>query len=61
MVSSMLILSDDRSNTATVDGYTNAVSNRAVFPISNGVINLNSEHPTWTGNFFFAIVQKRIR
>ncbi|KAF8845410.1 hypothetical protein BDN67DRAFT_919949 [Paxillus ammoniavirescens] len=30
------------------DGYNNAVTNRTVFPLSNGVINLNSEHPTWT-------------
>jgi len=30
------------------DGYTNAVSNRTVFPLSSGVITLNSEHPQWT-------------
>ncbi|KAI6045123.1 hypothetical protein EDC04DRAFT_2638572 [Pisolithus marmoratus] len=30
------------------DGYTNAVSNRTVFPLANSVINLNSEHPQWT-------------
>ncbi|KAF7982066.1 hypothetical protein HWV62_30358 [Athelia sp. TMB] len=30
------------------DGYTQAVSNRTVFPISNGVISMNSEHPSWT-------------
>jgi len=30
------------------DGYTNAVSNRTTFPLSNGVIVLNSEHPVWT-------------
>ncbi|KAG0697167.1 hypothetical protein DFH29DRAFT_947627 [Suillus ampliporus] len=30
------------------DGYTNAVSNRTVFPLSNGIINMNSEHPLWT-------------
>ncbi|KAI6005082.1 hypothetical protein F5J12DRAFT_124376 [Pisolithus orientalis] len=29
------------------DGYTDAVSNRTVFPLANGVINLNSEHPQW--------------
>lgn len=29
------------------DGYNNAVSNRTVFPLANGVINLNSEHPQW--------------
>ncbi|KAI6007936.1 hypothetical protein EDC04DRAFT_925358 [Pisolithus marmoratus] len=30
------------------DGYTDAVSDRTVFPLANGVINLNSEHPQWT-------------
>lgn len=35
-----------------VDGYTNAVSTRTVFPMSNGVIDLNSEHTVWTGRFF---------
>ncbi|KAI6136917.1 hypothetical protein F5141DRAFT_58213 [Pisolithus sp. B1] len=29
------------------DGYDNAVSNRTVFPLANGLINLNSEHPQW--------------
>jgi hypothetical protein len=33
----------------SLDGYTDAVNNRTVFPLSNGVINLNSEHPLWTG------------
>ncbi|KIM84564.1 hypothetical protein PILCRDRAFT_818139 [Piloderma croceum F 1598] len=30
------------------DGYTDAVSNRTTFPLTNGVIKMNSEHPTWT-------------
>jgi len=30
------------------DGYDSAVPNRTVFPLSNGLINLNSEHPQWT-------------
>jgi len=30
------------------DGYNNAVSNRTTFPLTNGVIELNSEHPSWT-------------
>jgi len=30
------------------DGYTDAVSNRTSFPLSNGVIQMNSEHPKWT-------------
>ena len=49
----MLVLSGNYLNHEyIVDGYSDAVSNRTVFPISNGVINLNSEHPTWTGTFF---------
>jgi hypothetical protein len=32
-----------------VDGYNDAVDNRTVFPLSNGIININSEHPLWTG------------
>ncbi|KAI9572658.1 hypothetical protein HD554DRAFT_2061866 [Boletus coccyginus] len=39
------------------DGYTNAVSNRTAFPISNGVINLNSEHPTWTVGVIISTIQ----
>jgi len=39
------------------DGYTDAVSNRTVFPISNGVINLNSEHTTWTAGVIISTVQ----
>ncbi|KIK99868.1 hypothetical protein PAXRUDRAFT_41420, partial [Paxillus rubicundulus Ve08.2h10] len=30
------------------DGYEHAAANRTVFPLSNGIINLNSGHPTWT-------------
>ncbi|KAG1757901.1 hypothetical protein EDB19DRAFT_1659702 [Suillus lakei] len=30
------------------DGYTDAVDNRTVFPLSNGIINMNSEHPLWS-------------
>ncbi|EPQ60925.1 hypothetical protein GLOTRDRAFT_68971 [Gloeophyllum trabeum ATCC 11539] len=30
------------------DGYINAVDNRTMFPLSNGVIELRSEHPSWT-------------
>lgn len=56
----MLSLSDGHLITIVVDGYTNAVSNRTAFPISNGIINLNSEHPTWTGSFF-TITQKLTR
>lgn len=37
------------SHFTILDGYTNAVSNRTTFPLSNGVISMNSEHPQWTG------------
>ncbi|KIJ07689.1 hypothetical protein PAXINDRAFT_50652, partial [Paxillus involutus ATCC 200175] len=30
------------------DGYNDAVPNRTVFPLSNGLINFNSGHPEWT-------------
>ena len=36
--------------TRSVDSYTEAVSNRSLFPLDNGFITLNSEHPQWTGN-----------
>ncbi|KAG9314651.1 hypothetical protein JVU11DRAFT_5456 [Chiua virens] len=39
------------------DGYNNAVSNRTTFPISNGVIELNSEHPTWTVGILISTAQ----
>ncbi|KAF8550890.1 hypothetical protein OG21DRAFT_1524807 [Imleria badia] len=39
------------------DGYTNAVSNRTTFPISNGVINMNSEHTTWTAGVIISTDQ----
>ncbi|KAH7883902.1 hypothetical protein F5I97DRAFT_1794099, partial [Phlebopus sp. FC_14] len=39
------------------DGYNNAVSNRTVFPLTNGVINLNSEHPTWTAGVIVSTKQ----
>lgn len=31
------------------DGYTNAVDNRTTFPLGQAFINLNSEHPSWSG------------
>ncbi|KAN0090749.1 hypothetical protein V8E55_004315 [Tylopilus felleus] len=39
------------------DGYTNVTSNRTVFPISNGMINMNSEHPTWTAGVIISTDQ----
>ena len=41
-------LNYENSQTVT-DGYTNAVNNRTVFPLTGGVVQLNSEHPKWTG------------
>jgi len=38
----------DTNEPSFCDGYTNAVPNRTVFPLNNGVISLNSEHPLWT-------------
>ncbi|OAX38999.1 hypothetical protein K503DRAFT_856319 [Rhizopogon vinicolor AM-OR11-026] len=40
-----------------LDGYNDAVSNRTVFPLSNAVINLNSEHPLWTAGVIVSIYQ----
>ncbi|THH16768.1 hypothetical protein EW146_g3932 [Bondarzewia mesenterica] len=39
------------------DSYTSAVSNRSEFPLSNGFITLNSEHPTWTIGVLVSTVQ----
>jgi len=39
------------------DGYTQAVSNRTVFPLSNGVISMNSEHPAWTVGVIISTAQ----
>ncbi|KAG2160080.1 uncharacterized protein EDB93DRAFT_1318187 [Suillus bovinus] len=39
------------------DGYTNAVDNRTTFPLSNGIINMNSEHPLWTAEVFISTYQ----
>ncbi|KIK97648.1 hypothetical protein PAXRUDRAFT_92813, partial [Paxillus rubicundulus Ve08.2h10] len=39
------------------DGYDNAATNRTVFPLSNGIINLNSEHPTWTAGVIVSTKQ----
>ncbi|KAG1749698.1 uncharacterized protein EDB91DRAFT_1046516 [Suillus paluster] len=42
------------------DGYTNAVDNRTVFPLSNGVINMNSEHPLWSAGVIVSTYQNPI-
>ncbi|KAG2116958.1 hypothetical protein DEU56DRAFT_718277, partial [Suillus clintonianus] len=39
------------------DGYTDAVNNRTVFPLSNGIINMNSEHPLWTAGVIISTDQ----
>ncbi|KAG1889385.1 hypothetical protein F4604DRAFT_1712116 [Suillus subluteus] len=39
------------------DGYTNAVNNRTIFPLSNGIINMNSEHPLWTAEVIVSTYQ----
>ena len=31
------------------DGYTNVTTNRTDFPLGQGFITLNSEHPKWVG------------
>ncbi|KAI5123578.1 hypothetical protein M0805_003396 [Coniferiporia weirii] len=39
------------------DGYTNAVSNRSEFPLGQGFITLNSEHPSWVAEVLISIEQ----
>ncbi|KAI9572656.1 hypothetical protein HD554DRAFT_1336551 [Boletus coccyginus] len=39
------------------DGYTNATQNRTIFPISDGVINLKSGHPSWTVGVIISTIQ----
>ncbi|KLO13938.1 hypothetical protein SCHPADRAFT_795371, partial [Schizopora paradoxa] len=39
------------------DSYTDAVSNRSLFPLDNGYITLNSEHPVWTAAVLISIDQ----
>ncbi|KAG1777434.1 hypothetical protein EV702DRAFT_1103276 [Suillus placidus] len=39
------------------DGYTDAVNNRTLFPLSNGIINMNSEHPSWTAGVIVSTYQ----
>ena len=34
-----------------LDSYTNAVDNRTVYPMSNGVVTLESEHPNWNSQY----------
>jgi len=39
------------------DSYTDAVSNRSLFPLDSGYITLNSEHPMWTAAVLISIDQ----
>ncbi|KAH9982245.1 hypothetical protein BGW80DRAFT_1262378 [Lactifluus volemus] len=39
------------------DNYVNAVDNRTSFPLSGGVVTLNSEHPKWTLGILISTVQ----
>jgi len=39
------------------DGFNNAVDNRTVFPLDNGFIVMNSEHPQWTAGVLISIEQ----
>ncbi|KAL4068341.1 hypothetical protein V8B97DRAFT_895008 [Scleroderma yunnanense] len=39
------------------DGYTNVTTNRTVFPLTNGVIDLYSEHPKWTAGVIVSTAQ----
>ncbi|KAH8120235.1 hypothetical protein DFH11DRAFT_1558998 [Phellopilus nigrolimitatus] len=39
------------------DGYNNAVSNRSTFPLAQGFITLNSEHPDWSAQVLISIDQ----
>ena len=36
--------------TLSLDGYTDAASNRSEFPLSNGLIKLDNHHSEWSGN-----------
>ncbi|KAJ3736966.1 hypothetical protein DFJ43DRAFT_1017420 [Lentinula guzmanii] len=38
------------------DGYDSVASNRTSFPLNNGIISLNSEHPQWTAAVFITNV-----
>ncbi|KAI6005080.1 hypothetical protein F5J12DRAFT_893171 [Pisolithus orientalis] len=39
------------------DGYTDAVSNRTVFPLANGVVNFISKHTQWTAGVIVSTKQ----
>ena len=60
MVGVVLMLSGNYLTTIMIDGYTNATQNRTIFPISDGIINLKSGHPSWTGKNF-TIILKLVR
>lgn len=39
--------------TRFIDGFTSVKEPRIQFPLTGGVIKLNSEHPKWTGNKYY--------
>jgi len=39
------------------DGYVQAVSNRSEYPLSGGIVTLNSEHPSWSFAIIISTVQ----
>ncbi|EJD04039.1 uncharacterized protein FOMMEDRAFT_133385 [Fomitiporia mediterranea MF3/22] len=39
------------------DGYQNAVSNRTTFPLDQGFVTINSEHPSWSAQILISIDQ----
>ncbi|KAF5382979.1 hypothetical protein D9757_006315 [Collybiopsis confluens] len=42
------------------DGYPSVASNRTAFPMSQGIISFNSEHPQWTAAVFITNVSNPI-
>ncbi|KAL5519027.1 hypothetical protein ACEPAH_710 [Sanghuangporus vaninii] len=46
---------DDEPNFC--DGYTNAVDNRSTFPLGQGFITMNSEHPKWSIQVLISVEQ----
>ncbi|KAI0307586.1 hypothetical protein B0F90DRAFT_30335 [Multifurca ochricompacta] len=47
----------DDSEVNFCDNYVHAVSNRSEFPLSGGVVTLNSEHTSWSLGILLSIVQ----
>ncbi|KXN84784.1 hypothetical protein AN958_12078 [Leucoagaricus sp. SymC.cos] len=43
---------DDEPNFC--DGFTNATTNRTQFPLSGGIVEINSEHSSWSAAFYIS-------